>query len=274
MYVCNTAMSNYLKKDGAVAMTGNLNLGSKKIVSLATPTTNTDASTKKYVDDTVAANKVDSSSFFKIDGSKKMTGAIDMNNNRILNLPMPTGNNQPATLIYSNSNYLRIDGRIPMMGDLNMNQKKIKNVKTPTDNSDAATKKYVDDNSGSPDLSNYLEKDGNVAMTGNLNLNENKITNLAKPTQDKDSTNKEYVDKLIHHNANQPSHSKDEFSYIMSSASQWTDESNGGNSFVIKRIDDLAPNKGNFHDYNHKVIYLGINKDSQGGYNYKMGINF
>ena len=53
-----------------------------------------------------------------------MTGAIDMNNNRILNLPMPTGNNQPATLIYSNSNYLRINGRIPMMGDLNMNQKK------------------------------------------------------------------------------------------------------------------------------------------------------
>ena len=72
-------------------------------------------------------------------------------------------------------------------------------------------------------------------MTGNLNLNENKITNLAEPTQDKDSTNKEYVDKLIHNNANQPSHNKDEFSYLMSSASRWTGEANGGNSFVLKK---------------------------------------
>ena len=44
-------------------------------------------------------------------------------------------------------------------------------------------KKYVDDNSGSPDLSNYLKKDGTVVMTGNLNLNNNKIINLSKPTQ-------------------------------------------------------------------------------------------
>ena len=64
-----------------------------------------------------------------------------MNNNRILNLPAPNGNNQPTTLIYSNSNYLRINGIIPMFGDLNMNSNKIKNVKPPTDNSDAATKK-------------------------------------------------------------------------------------------------------------------------------------
>ena len=32
-------------------MTNNLNLGNKKIVGLATPTSNTDAATKKYVDD-------------------------------------------------------------------------------------------------------------------------------------------------------------------------------------------------------------------------------
>ena len=60
----------------------------------------------------------------------------------------------------------------------------------------------------------------------------------------------------------------------MSSASQWTDEIDTGTSFVIKRIGDLTPNKGNFHDYNHKVIFMGINKSSQGGYKYKMGINF
>ena len=60
----------------------------------------------------------------------------------------------------------------------------------------------------------------------------------------------------------------------MSSAAQWTDEIDTGTSFVIKRIGDLEPNKGNFHNYNRKVIYMGINKNSQGGYKYKMGINF
>ena len=60
----------------------------------------------------------------------------------------------------------------------------------------------------------------------------------------------------------------------MSSSNQWTDEIDGGNSFNITKIDDLPPSKGNFHDYNHKVLYTTIYKNSQGGYKYKMGINF
>ena len=72
----------------------------------------------------------------------------------------------------------------------------------------------------------------------------------------------------------QPSHYKDQFSYLMSSSNQWTDEIDGGNSFNITKIDNLPPSKGNFHDYNHKVLYTTIYKNSQGGYKYKMGINF
>ena len=112
-------------------------------------------------------------------------------------------------------------------------------------------------------------------MTENLNVGNNKIINLSKPTQDNDKVNKDYVDKLVHHNAVQPSHYKDQFSYLMSSGSQWTDETNGGNSFLVDRIDDLSPANGNFRDYNHKVIYYKINKKLLlGGYNYKMGMNF
>ena len=44
--------------------------------------------------------------------------------------------------------------------------------------------------------------------------------------------------------------------------------------FFVSRIGDLSPSKGNFHDYNHKVIFITINKNSQGGCKYKMGINF
>ena len=161
-----------------------------------------------------------------------------------------------------------------MFGDLNMNGRKIKNVKPPTNDTDAATKKYVDDNTSSPDLSDYLEKDGSVAMTGNLNVGNNKIINLSNPTQNNEAVNKDYVDKLVHHTAVQPSHYNDQFSYLMSSSSQWTDKIDSGTSFNIRSIGDLAPNKGNFHDYNHKVLYTTIFKNSQGGYKYKMGINF
>ena len=33
------------------------------------------------------------------------------------------------------------------------------------------------------------------------------------------------------------------------------------------------PQDGNYHQYNHKVLYTTIIKDKQGGYSYKMGIN-
>lgn len=43
-------LTGYLKADGTVNATGDLNLGGKKIVNLATPTSSTDAVTKSYVD--------------------------------------------------------------------------------------------------------------------------------------------------------------------------------------------------------------------------------
>ena len=111
-------------------------------------------------------------------------------------------------------------------------------------------------------------------VKADVNLGGNKIKNLGVPTQDNESVNKGYVDNLVHHTAVQPSHYKDEFSYLMSSGAQWTDEIDGGVSFVINKIGDLSPSKGNFHDYNHKVIFMSINKNSEGKYIYKMGINF
>ena len=119
-----------------------------------------------------------------------------------------------------------------------------------------------------------MEKDGTVARTGELNLGGNKIIRLGNPLQNSDSANKDYVDKLVLSTAVQPSHYTNQFAYLMSSGSQWTDEIDDGTSFAINKIDDLAPNKGNFHDYNHKVIYMTIYKKSQCGYKFKMGINF
>ena len=260
----------YVARDGSSTMTNNLNMDNKKIINLRPPTSNTDAATKKYVDD----SKVDDSVFLKLDGTRKMTGVLDMDLNRIDNLGDPTGPLDAVSLFYADTKYLNVDGSFPMKSNINMSNNKIINLATPTSNTDAATKKYVDDNAGSPDLSDYLEKDGTVAMTGNLNLNNNKIINLSKPIQDNEAATKNYVDKLVHKTAVQPSHYNNQFAYLMTSAAQWTDEIDSGTSFVIKSIGDLAQNKGNFHNYNRKVIFMGINKNSKGGYKYKMGINF
>ena len=225
---------------------------------------------KKYVDD----NKVDGSVFLKLDGTRSMTGNLNMNNKRIYNIPAPNAPNQPTTLAYTDLAYPHVDGSNKMTNDLNMDNKIIIKLLTPTDDADAATKKYVDDKSISQDLSPYIKKDGSVSMMGNLNMSGQKIINLEDPAFTYDAVNKKYMDDNLLTAQVQPSHYKDEFSYLMSDASQWTDEITTGTSSNMKKIADLPPIKGNFHDYNHKVIYMEIVKNSQGGYKYKMGINF
>ena len=47
--------SNFVKKDGTVALTGNLDFGNNKGTNIATPTSNGDAANKSYVDTLIAA---------------------------------------------------------------------------------------------------------------------------------------------------------------------------------------------------------------------------
>ena len=265
------ADSHFFYKDGSHPMTGNVNINNKRIYNLPLPTGNNQPTTLGFTD----------LKYLHLDGSVPMGQNLNMNNKNINHLRPPTSDTDAATKKYvddpipNTSSFIKKDGSIAMTGNLNVDNNKIVGLATPTSNTDAATKKYVDDNAGgSPDLSDYLEKDGIVAMTGNLNLNNHKIVNLSNPTQDNDAVTKVYVDKLVHRTAIQQSHYKDQFAYLMSGGSQWTDEIDGGTSFAINKIDDLAPSKGNFHDYNHKVIFMTINKNSQGGYTFKMGINF
>ena len=267
----NYAESNFFKRDGSQPMTGDVNMNNKKIKNLSSPTDNDDAANKKYVDD----SKTDGSVFLKIDGTRVMTGNLNMNNNRIYNLPNPTGIKQPIPLAYGDLAYLNVNGSNMMTNHMNMNNKKITNLQTPTNNTDAATKKYVDDKSTNPaDLSPFIKKDGSISMTGNLNLSGHKIVNLEDPASDSDAANKKYVDDHLHSAQVQPSHYKDEFTYLMSSPTQWTDEIDNRTSFIPKKITYLPTLKGNFHEYNTRVLYTNILKNFQGGYKYKMGLNF
>ena len=258
-------------KTSLITVDSNIDMKSQfSITKLKTPSDNDDAATKKYVDD----SKVDGSVFLKLDGTRQMTGNLDMNNKRIINLPAPTGSKQPIPLAYGDLAYLHVDGSNMMTNNMNMNNKKIINLITPTNNSDATTKKYVDDNISNQDFTSFFKKDGSITMTSDLNIGGHKIINLEDPASDNDAVNKKYVDGNLHQTQVQPSHYKDEFAFLMSSPTQWTDEIDNRTSFIPKKITYLPTFKGNFHEYNTRVLYINILKNFQGGYKYKMGLNF
>ena len=258
-------------KTSLLTVDSNIDMKSQySITKLKTPTDNDDAANKKYVDD----SKVDGSVFLKLDGTRSMTGYLDMNNHRIFNIPAPNGSKQPTPLSYTEFAYLKVDGTNSMINDLNINNKKIINLLTPTNNSDAAHKKYVDDSISKQDFTSFFKKDGSMVMTSDLNIGGHKIINLEDPASDSDAVNKKYVDEHLHQTQVQPSHYKDEFAFLMSSPTQWTDEIDTRTSFIPRKIADLSTKKGNFHNYNLKVLYMNILKNFQGGYKYKMGLNF
>ena len=232
------ADSTFLDRGGNRGMIANLVLNSHKITQLGAPTANTDAATKKYVDDVGASTLSSANSprninmqnsyritnlpapldahepptksyvdntFLERDGSYPMTGDLKMGSHKITALRTPTSSTDAATKKYVDENipdtssFIKKDGSVAMTGDFSTGGHKILNLRTPTSNSEPATKKYVDDNIVAPDLSDYLEKDGTVAMTGNLKMGSNRIVSLAEPTNPSDSANMSWVKKQIQH---------------------------------------------------------------------------
>ena len=262
---------------------GDYNMLGRQLKGMANGTSFTDAVTKQQLDTKLSLS------------GGLMTGNLDMNSKRIYNVAQPNGDNQPATKIWSENKFLDKSSGV-MAGPLNMSNNKITNLAKPTDDKDGVNKKYIYDN--------YLKLSGGT-MTGHIILNnavltsqyqaisrstgnaffvqitnpyvyhqfnmvKNKIINLGDPTDPTDAVNKQYSEK----SHVKPSHYNNEFKYLMTNRLAWSDlEPNNIDSFDITKIDNLMPQDGNYHQYNHKVLYTTIIKDKQGGYSYGMGIN-
>ena len=84
-------LTPYLKRDGTVSVTGNLNMSLNKIINCGQPTGARDVTNKAYVDSEVGKT-------LKLDGSGVMTSVLDMNNQRIINLGNATHNQDAITL--------------------------------------------------------------------------------------------------------------------------------------------------------------------------------
>ena len=185
-----TELSNYLKKDGSIALTNNLDLGDNKIVNVKEATSGTDA-----VNFTQLNNELYK---YLHESGGDMTGDIRMNNNRIYGIGNVENDTSAVNRKYVND---ELDKKLDKNKDFSMGNNKITSLRNPDDSNELVNKSYVDQKvsqaGGSVDLTPYLKRDGTVSVTGNLNMSLNKIIDCGQPTGTRDVTNKAYVDSEV-----------------------------------------------------------------------------
>ena len=185
-----TELSNYLKKDGSIALTNNLDLGDNKIVNVKEATSGTDA-----VNFTQLNNELYK---YLHESGGDMTGDIRMNNNSIYGIGNVENDTSAVNRKYVND---ELDKKLDKNKDFSMGNNKITSLRNPDDSNELVNKSYVDRKvsqaGGSIDLTPYLKRDGTVSVTGNLNMSLNKIIDCGQPTGTRDVTNKAYVDSEV-----------------------------------------------------------------------------
>ena len=97
----NLDLTPFLRKDGQRAMTGSLNMNGNQIIRLKEPVSSSDASTKGYTDQQISnIPPTDTSPFLKLDGTRPMTGDLDLDSHKIINVGQPTTDTDAASKGY------------------------------------------------------------------------------------------------------------------------------------------------------------------------------
>ena len=201
-----------VKNNHTILYFENLNLNGNLINGLGNPVDNNDAANKKYVDiknaqqDIAIADKasksyvdnqianvqIDTTPLLPRDGSRSMTGDLDIDEHHILSVKNLTDHKvddaysdivkdlkSVVNKEYLNQNFLKIKGN-----DYDLNQKVIKNSAPHDDgsydNNTLVSKAFVDAEIAKlpkPEI-NVLKLDGSKAMTGNLNMGMKNILNI------------------------------------------------------------------------------------------------
>ena len=193
-------LDNYLQKSGG-SMSGNIDMNGNSLSNLADPSKDTDAVTKKYVDDAVAVAGEDK---YLSNTGGTITGDIDMSEHSVKNLADPVENGDAVNKKYfdeqlskiggSLTEFLKLDGSTPMAGNLNMGTLyKITNIADGEDDNDAVTMHQLHEAISTGDQG-FFKADGSVEATGDFDLGSNRVTNLADPQESTDAVSKGYAD--------------------------------------------------------------------------------
>ena len=207
----------------------NLNLNGNLINGLSDPVDNNDATnkiyvdiknaqqdiaiadkaSKSYVDNQIANVQIDTTPLLPRDGSRSMTGNLNMGLKHILNIENLTDHKVDDGYLdivkdlksvvnkeYLNRNFLKIKENY-----YDLNQNVIKNSAPHDDgsydNNTLVSKAFVDAEIAKLSNMNFLKLDGSKAMQGNLMMNNYNIKNLKDPVDNQDAGTKKYIDAEI-----------------------------------------------------------------------------
>ena len=205
----------FLKKDGSVPMTGDLNMNEQRVKNTLDPTDEQDTVNKRYLESQLT-------DYLKRNGQNTMTFDLNMNSYKIVNLKDITSSSNDSEAVnkkYVDLNFLKLDGSVSMSGDLNMATNKIKNLGTPSAHEDNAAVNVE-----------FFNSELNAS---NHNISR-QITNAYK----------KYVDES--HISSQEHFRKNAFLYLMEDV----DESSSENNISVNGIIDYAPS---IHQMNKKA---------------------
>ena len=144
---------NFLNRQKGGVLMGPLSMNQNDLTGIPnTPKFGYSAVNKNYVDGEISKILgTDTSPFLKIDGSRAMTGNLDMGDHSIQKVGDPANSDDVATknyvdaeIGYISTPFLKIDGSRAMTGILNMNTHKISNVVNPEFDTDVVNKQYLE----------------------------------------------------------------------------------------------------------------------------------
>ena len=144
---------NFLNRQSGGVLMGPLSMNRNDLTGIPdSPKFGYSAVNKNYVDGEISKIPgTDTSPFLKIDGSRAMTGNLDMGDHSIQKVGDPLNSDDVATknyvdaeIGYISTPFLKIDGSRAMTGILNMNTHKISNVVNPEFDTDVVNKQYLE----------------------------------------------------------------------------------------------------------------------------------
>lgn len=141
-----TTTANGALQTSGGTMSGSINMGGQAITNLATPSANTDAATKKYVDDKDAAllgASGDASTKATIHGALTGVGEAKQLANAAQDAA-EAADTKAGNAASRAEEMLPLDGSKAMQANLDAGNYNVVNVADPTANGHAANKKYVD----------------------------------------------------------------------------------------------------------------------------------
>ena len=144
---------NFLNRQSGGVLMGPLSMNRNDLTGIPdTPKFGYSAVNKNYVDGEISKIPgTDTSPLLKIDGSRAMTGNLDMGDHSIQKVSDPVNSDDVATknyvdaeIGYVSTPFLKLDGTRAMTGILNMNTHKISNVVNPEFDTDVVNKQYLE----------------------------------------------------------------------------------------------------------------------------------